>query len=65
MAQLFGVSTDYLLTGSAASSQDQQIVGQALLQTFTQAQQRLKKRDSSPFSPQELTVLLAAMLLEA
>jgi len=65
MAKLFGVSTDYLLTGNTMGSQDQQIAGQALLQTFAQAQQRLKKRDAAPCSPQELTVLLAAMLLEA
>ena len=65
MAALFGVSTDYLLTGRMDSSAEAETVGQALLRTLADADNRLKKRDASPFTRQELTVLLAAMLMEA
>ncbi len=65
MASLFGVSTDYLLSGRTYSSAEAETVGQALLRTLADADDRLKKRDGSPFTRQELTVLLAAMLLEA
>jgi transcriptional regulator with XRE-family HTH domain len=65
MAKLFGVSTDYLLTGRAGNEQEEAVVHQALLDVLHSADQRLQKRDKRPFTKEELTVLMAAMLLEA
>ena len=65
MAEVFGVSTDYLLTGKTASETDSRFAEQALMDTLHAADQRLEKRDGRPFSRQELAVLLTAVLLEA
>ena len=65
IAQLFGVSTDYLLTGKATTEQEEAVTHKALLDVLRTADERLEKRDKRPFSREELTVLMAAMLLEA
>ena len=57
IAAVFGVSTDYLLTGKPASEQDSSAVAQLL----TQAAGRHKHNGSGGFSREELTVLFAAM----
>lgn len=64
MARLFGVSTDYLLTGCVREEKDQQILADALLQSLNRADLAAGNRKDRPFSRQELAVLLAAMLLE-
>lgn len=65
MAEAFGVSTDYLLTGKTASETDGPRAEKAMMDTLYAADQRLEKRDGRPFSRQELAVLLTAVLLEA
>ena len=63
MAQLFQVSTDYLLTGNPASGEET-VLNQLLMDRIAAADQRLDTRSSRPFSRQELAVLFAAMLME-
>ena len=64
MAQIFGVSTDYLLTGQAQSPEESHSLEQMLLGRISAADARLDSRDKRPFSRQELAVLFAAMLME-
>ena len=64
MARLFGVSTDYLLTGSVRERQDQEILADVLLRSLNEADRSADRRKDRPFSRQELAVLLAAMLME-
>ena len=63
MAQIFQVSTDYLLTGNPVSGEEA-AVNQLLMDRIAAADQRLDKRASRPFSRQELAVLFAAMLMD-
>ena len=63
MAQLFGVSTDYLLTGQAAEK-DQNTLETMLINRITSADRHASQRTERPFSRQELAVLFAAMLME-
>ena len=62
LAEKFRVSTDYLLTGKP-SAMDQVDVETLLENRLAAAGQRLAHRPQS-FSPKELAVLLAAMLME-
>lgn len=64
MAEIFGVSTDYLLTGQARTEAEADALAQMLLQRITSADRRLEERTDRPFSRQELAVLFAAMLME-
>lgn len=64
MAQEFGVSTDFLLTGQACSPAEGDALGRMLLSRITAADRRLEERSDRPFSRQELAVLFAAMLME-
>lgn len=64
IASVFGVTTDYLLTGKAATQAEQQISDRAMLHSLTQIEQKLIRRGHPPFSRQELTVLFAAMLMD-
>lgn len=64
MAREFGVSTDFLLTGQAASPTEQHILTRTLLDRITTADKRLDDRPDRPFSRQELAVLFAALLME-
>ena len=63
MAQLFGVSVDYLLTGQAAQK-DQNTLETMLINRITSADRHASQRTERPFSRQELAVLFAAMLME-
>ena len=63
MAQLFGVSVDYLLTGQAAEK-DQNTLETMLINRITSADRHASQRTDRPFSRQELAVLFAAMLME-
>ena len=62
MARVFGVSTDFLLTGKA-SAMDEFGMEQLLTARLAAVQQRLQHR-SQALTNGELAVLLAAMLLE-
>lgn len=64
MARIFGVSTDYLLTGKPMARQDEDTFARVLLQTLALSEQKLEERRERPFSRQELAVLLAAMLID-
>ena len=64
LAALFGVTTDFLLTGRPASESESQAARQ-LLQSITELSDgKLQKRKELPFSRQELAVLFAAVLME-
>ena len=60
MAQVFQVTTDYLITGDAREPGDQRAFADVLLQSLSAPDTR---RDR-PFSRQELAVLMAALLME-
>lgn len=60
LAEVFGVSTDYLLTGKASDPREQQTAAELLLQGIS----RPDHRPDRPFSRQELAVLMAALLME-
>jgi transcriptional regulator with XRE-family HTH domain len=64
LSQIFGVSTDYLLTGAPGSSGEQKLARQAALQNLAEMETAMLRRRNRPFSQNELTVLLAAMMLE-
>ena len=63
LSQVFGVSTDYLLTGRPLNPPDQQAMSRTLLSSLDTAQAHSRKR-SDPLSRQELAALFAAMLLD-
>ena len=62
MAEEFGVSTDFLLTGKSSVMDTMDMAH--LLQTRLEALQRRLTRRVQGLDSQELAVLLAAMLLE-
>ena len=63
MAKEFGVTTDFLLTGSPGAI-DQERLLYLLRNRLEGAEKLLQQREKPSFSRQELVVLLAAMLLE-
>ena len=63
LARLFGVSTDYLLTGKPGE-QEQSGLEAILLERIDSADKRLEHRPDRPFSRQELAALFTAILLE-
>lgn len=65
LAESFGVSTDYLLTGRPRDSADQTAAGQALSESLSSAQAMLRRRPEQPFTKHELATLMAALLLES
>lgn len=64
MARVFGVSTDYLLTGTCRDDEEEAQLSDMLLRRLRAAELRLESRQDRPFSRQELAVLFAAMLME-
>ncbi|MBQ7416201.1 MAG: helix-turn-helix transcriptional regulator [Oscillospiraceae bacterium] len=62
LAEEFQVSTDFLLTGKPAA-QDSVDIERLLKQRLESMQEKLSHR-ADPFSPQELAVLLAAVLMQ-
>lgn len=64
LAQIFDVTTDFLLTGRVDSQIQRDGLCKLLLEQITTADRRLEKRPDRPFSRQELAVLMAAMLME-
>ena len=65
LSQVFGVTTDYLLTGRPMDPPDQQALSRTLLNSLEAAQGRQSRRKTEPLSKQELAALFAAMLLDA
>lgn len=64
LARVFGVSTDYLLTGQPVENRDEEALGRILARSMEAAETRMRGRRERPFSHQELAVLFAAMLTE-
>lgn len=64
LAQIFDVTTDFLLTGRVDSQIQKDGLCKLLLEQITTADRRLEKRPDRPFSRQELAVLMAAMLMD-
>lgn len=64
MAELFGVTIDFLVTGRPASDQEEQAVNTLLMDRVAATDARLAGRPTRPLSRQELAVLFAAMLME-
>lgn len=64
IADYFGVSIDFLVTGKPGNDREHQALSDALLDRVSVTDARLEARRSRPFSRQELAVLFAAMLME-
>ena len=63
MARIFGVSMEYLVTGTPTEAERQGL--EALVaERIAAADRRLEDRKDRPFSRQELTALFTALLLE-
>lgn len=65
IARIFGVSTDYLLTGAPQTEPEHQIAEQTVLQCLQETEAAFARRRGRRFTRQELTVLFAALLLES
>lgn len=63
MAKVFGVSTDYLLTGAPRAARERQVAEDVLVRSVSSLEKRVKGR-KDPFSRQELAVLFAALLMD-
>lgn len=64
MAELFGVTTDFLITGRPGNDAESRTLSALLLDRVAGTDARLNQRTDRPFSRQELAVLFAAMLME-
>jgi len=64
MAEFFGVTIDFLVTGKAGNTEEEDRLTQLLLERVNAADLRLNDRRVRPFSREELAVLFAAMLIE-
>lgn len=64
MAQIFGVTIDFLVTGKAGSTQEEDHLMQLVAERVNATDTRLNNRRVRPFSREELAVLFAAMLME-
>ncbi len=65
MAEFFGVSVEYLITGKTGEIQELQTVQSAVTRRVRCVEARWERRRMRPFSRRELTVLLAAVLMDA
>ena len=65
LARELGVTTDFLLTGEPATAPDGDALMSMLFSRVTTADRRLENRLDRPFSREELTVLMAALLIDA
>ena len=64
LSRIFGVTTDYLLTGRPGQPQDAEVLSRMVASLVDQTEQRLEPRKDRPFSRQELALLFTAMLSE-
>ena len=60
LAEVFAVSTDYILTGKTKDPKEQETAAELLLQGIARSDHQTDR----PFSRQELAVLMAALLME-
>ena len=58
------VSTDFLLTGQAATEEESRLLSQLLETCVESADRKLSQRPDRPFSKQDLAVLFAALLTD-
>ena len=65
LARELGVSTDFLLTGQPSCQPETDALTTMLFSRVTTADRRLENRPNRPFSREELTVLMAALLIDA
>ena len=65
LARELGVTVDFLLTGQPASQPETDALTAMLFSRVTTADRRLENRPNRPFSREELTVLMAALLIDA
>lgn len=65
LARELGVTTDFLLTGQSLPPPDSDALMSMLFSRVTSADRRLENRPDRPFSREELTVLMAALLIDA
>ena len=61
---IFGVTIDFLVTGKAGSTQEEDHLMQLVAERVNATDTRLNNRRVRPFSREELAVLFAAMLME-
>ena len=64
LSRELAVSTDFLLTGQAASSADAALLDDVLARCVDAADTKLSHRADRPFSRQELATLFAALLID-
>lgn len=64
MARIFGVTTDYLLTGKPLEKGDEDALSRSFLHALAASDKLLEDRPDRPFSREELAVLLAAILMD-
>ena len=64
MAEIFDVTLDFLVTGKAASTEEESRLNQLLSERVSALDSQLGNRRVRPFSREELAVLFAAMLME-
>ena len=64
MANIFGVTIDFLVTGKAGTMEEEDRLSQLILERVNAADLRLANRCDRPLSREELAVLFAAMLME-
>ena len=64
MAEIFGVTIDFLVTGKTGNTEEEDRLTNLLLERVNAADLRLSNRKNRPFSREELAVLFAAMLME-
>lgn len=64
IAETFGVSIDFLVTGKPATDDEQQVMESLIAERTSVMDARLLQRKNRPFSRQELAVLFAAMLMD-
>ena len=65
LSEIFGVTTDYLLTGKPIALPDQRAVTRLMRASLESAQTALSARRDQPFTRNELAALFAAMLADA
>ena len=64
LSEIFGVSTDYLLTGKLLDGADRQVAGRVLQSALRSAGTALRSRTDRPLTQEELAALVAALLQE-
>lgn len=64
LARIFGVTTDYLLTGKPSQPSDAEVLAKMVGSLVDLADRRLESRRDRPFTRQELALLFSAILTD-